>query len=102
MLEGFQRVLVERRDEDEMRTLADVPRDLHAAQARHVHIQETDVRLVLLEQLHGLAAVAGLGHDLQLRPGCSQPGFQDLSQQRLVVRNEGSGVHGVSQNSIVA
>ena len=55
-----------------------------------------------LEQFDGLAAIAGLRHDLQLRPCRCQSGFKNLPQERLIVSDQGSGAHGFSENSMVA
>ena len=44
-----------------------------------------------LEELDGLAAIAGLGDDFQFRPGLRELAGERLAQQRLVVRDQGGG-----------
>jgi hypothetical protein len=87
--EGLHRILVVGSDEHEVRAATDVARGLDAGHARHVHIEKTDVRLILLELVDGLATVAGLRDDLQLRPDLRQQAFEHVTQERLVVGDQG-------------
>ena len=66
--ERLNRVVIESRDEHEVGTASDVCRGVHAGQARHVHVEEADIRLALVEQGDRLAAVPGLRDDLELGP----------------------------------
>src|SRR5688572_14095050 len=71
-----------------MRAAADVARGFDTGHARHMHIEEADVRLKLLELIDGLAPVARLREYLQLRPQLPEQPFEHVAQQRLVVRDQ--------------
>ena len=83
-------VLLEGGDEDDEGASVDGACSVHTVHAGHVHVQEHDVGCVLVKELHRLAAVARLGHDLELGPGNSQLRGQALAQQRFVVGDEGA------------
>ena len=58
---------------------------------------------MVLEQLDGFAAIARLGHDVQLGPQAHQMGGEAFAQQRLVVGNQGRrGIHGLSSGIVIS
>ena len=80
--------MIVRGDEHEMRAVADVVRGIDARQARHVDVEETDIRLTLVEQPHRLPPVPRLGHDLQLGPRRGELAPQRIAQQRFIVGDQ--------------
>ena len=88
-LEGLQGVLVVRGDEDHQRHALRPDRVDHveAAHLRHLHVQEHQVRRVVLDRHHGFFAVAALRRHLDVRlerQQCRQP----LARQRFVVDDQ--------------
>ena len=67
------------------RQLRDRARRLHAGHARHADVEEGDVGVVLLDELHRLGAVLRLGDDLQRRPHLGQARAQLIAHQPFVV-----------------
>jgi hypothetical protein len=66
--EGTQRELVERRREhDGGRALAEQLEHFEPRELRHLDVEEHQVGIELLDQLHGLEAVRGLAHDGHVR-----------------------------------
>jgi hypothetical protein len=90
LLERGHRVLFVGRDEDDLRVRAHQSCRLHAVHAGHVHVQEDDVGLQLRHQVDGLAPVARLAGDLELRPQLRQVVRKVRAQQGLVVDDQGT------------
>ena len=63
-------------------------RGLDAGHARHVHVEEADVGLLLLELLDRLAAIARLRDDFELGPRLREQALERVAQQRLVVGDQ--------------
>ncbi|MNM28565.1 hypothetical protein D3C81_390810 [compost metagenome] len=64
--EGLQGVLVVGRDEDQARLCAYQFRHFEAVQARHLDVEEHQLRLQFRDGLDGLEAVGAFGHDLDI------------------------------------
>lgn len=62
---------------------------LDAAHARHPDVQEGNVGLEGLDQLHGLKAMAGFTQDLERRPHLLQGLAQLLAHQAFVIGDQG-------------
>jgi hypothetical protein len=88
--ECLHRVLVVGGDEHQMRAAPDALRRLDARQARHVHVEKTDIGVMGFELPHGLAAIADLRDHLQLGPRPFQLAREGFAQQRFVIRDQGS------------
>src|SRR5690606_29523358 len=67
---------------------------LLAAAARHVHVEEHDVRLELLDRPHRGVHVPGLADDLDLRP---ELGTHAGPEQPVAVHDQHPGRHGSSR-----
>ncbi len=92
-VEGRQRMVALRRDEDDVGARADALRDLDAGQAGHAHIEKADLRLALEKSVPGIDAVGRFGHHQQLRPDTPQGGQQLGARRFLVVGDQGGGGH---------
>src|SRR5688572_32949422 len=66
----------------------DVLRGFDARLAGHLHVEEADVGPMRFETLDGLAPVARLRHDLELRPGAREQTHQRLPQQGFIVGDQ--------------
>ena len=93
-LERAQRMVAISRDEDEQGRL-----DLHqaldhrkAVEARHLDVEEDEVRLVGLDRADRLAAVRRGGDDLDIVVRL-EPQLQPLRRQRLVIDQDGPDAH---------
>ena len=92
-LECLDRVLVEGGGEDHVRNfdlgfLVDqAPHHFQAILAGHGHIQKHEVRLVLLNQMQRLDAIARLGYHMNLGVGLQQES-QLRPRQRLVIYHD--------------
>ena len=90
-LERLERVLVEGGDEHDHRrigiALEQAAGDLEAAQARHLDVEEDEVRLVRLDRADRLATVGGGGDDLHVLMRLEAQA-KPLGSQRLVVNDE--------------
>ena len=105
-LEGLQRVLGVRRHEDERRRRgqgAELARQLHAAGAGHVNVDERRVKALMHQQIHGGRRAGGLGgHFGGGVAAIGQQAAQARARQWLVIDDEhlqgsvgsGHGVHG--------
>ena len=69
-VERLDRVLVERRHEDQRRRLValleESPCDFEAAETRHLNVQEDQIRFMSFDGGEGLEAVCRLAHDLDI------------------------------------
>ena len=74
-----------------MRAAADVARGFDTGHAWHVHVEEADVGMMGVEQIHRFAAVACARDDLQFRPDLRELAFERLAQQRFVLGDQGGG-----------
>ena len=69
---SLHRIVLKGGDEHNGRPSANAARSLHTVHAGHMHIQKTHFGLHLIKKLYGLAPIAGLGYDFQLRPESPQ------------------------------
>ena len=93
-LEGVDRVAVEGRDEHDHRhaLLRHLGDDVEAGNARHLDVEEHQVRLVLGDRGDRFAAVGTLAHDRDV--GCAlQAQFEAATSKRLVVDDDGTDAH---------
>ena len=76
-------------DEDDERhpLAADRLDDLEAVHLRHLHVEEHELRRVILDRRDGLLAVAALPHDFDVGLAREQRG-QALTRERLIVDDE--------------
>ena len=95
-LERLDRVLIEGRDEDDVRRRAAAvehpARHLEAGQPRHLHVEKHDIGLQPLDRRQRLDAVAGLADDLDAADLPEQVA-QLVARQLLVVDEHGAQVH---------
>jgi hypothetical protein len=69
--------------------------EIEAVQARHLDIEEQNVRRQLVDEAQRLDAVAGAAGDAQFRPGERQLLFEVGQQVRFVVGKQGTdGIDG--------
>jgi hypothetical protein len=86
-LEGVHRVVIEGRAEDDVRArLAERGRDVESGGARHLDVQEDDVRRDLGDALRRLAAVLGLAGDLHV--GMRRQQLPQPRPRRLLIVHE--------------
>ncbi len=93
-LERLQGVAVEGGDEDDRGEVLglDARQDAEAVEARHLHVEEHEVRLPLADRLHGLEAVAALTDDLDVG-FVLEPVAHPLARQRFIVDDQGPDFH---------
>ncbi len=93
MLERIHRVLVEGRDENDVRRLGaghQPRRHVQARHAGHADVEEHHVRRFFIDHAQGFKAVGRLGHHLQFGPRCLQLAFQIITQMFFVICDQGT------------
>ena len=102
VLEGADRVLVVRGDEDHMGPAGQRPGRLDAVHPRHADIEKDDIGSQALHDGYRLAAVAGLTHDQELGPRFLQAVDDLLAHQAFIVGNDGGGRRGNEAGMLAA